>query len=345
LEEKGEAEENAAQARAGRLQGTRLTQEADNAVAPKPSAPTITLGAASAAASSFPIVGIGASAGGLDAFRRLLGALAHDTGMAYVLVQHLDPNHESILAELLSEATRMEVSEVKGDMRVEPNHVYVIPPSKGLILVDGMLKLVPRGPAGSVHMTIDSFLRSLADVQGSQAIGVILSGMGSDGTLGLQAIEAEGGIAFAQDPASAKSDGMPRSAIVAGGVDFVLAPEDIARQLTRLGHHPYLAAGQQTRAPGGAPADSPEDADKDEDHEGLGRVLKALRQAGGTDFNAYKETTLRRRIARRMAVNQIASFDDYAQHLEGNAAEAKALYEECLISVTSFFRDRRFSRH
>src|SRR5581483_9082539 len=139
-------------------------------------------------AHSFPIVGIGASAGGLEAFRRLLGALPGDTGMAYVLVQHLDPNHESILADLLSEATPMDVAEVKGDVRVEPNRVYVMPPSNGLILVDGTLKLVPRSPtgSGSVHMPIDSFLRTLADVRGRQAIGVILSGMGSDGTLGLQ---------------------------------------------------------------------------------------------------------------------------------------------------------------
>src|SRR5688572_27723039 len=140
----------------------------------------------------FPIVGIGASAGGLEAFRKLLGALPDDTGMAYVLVQHLDPHHESILAELLSEVTKMEVTEVTADVRVEPNQVYVIPPSKGLILAAGMLKLVPRGPPGMTHMPIDSFLKTLADVRGSQAIGVILSGMGSDGTLGLQAIEAVG---------------------------------------------------------------------------------------------------------------------------------------------------------
>ena len=176
------------------------------------------------AAGAFPIVGIGASAGGLEAFRRLLGALPKSTGMAYVLVQHLDPHHDSILAELLSEVTHMEVSEVKGDVRVEPNQVYVIPPSKGLILVEGLLKLVPRGAPGAAHMPIDSFLRTLAEVQGSQAIGVILSGMGTDGTLGLQAIEAAGGIDFAQEPSSAQNPDMPRSAIAAGGVDFVLTP-------------------------------------------------------------------------------------------------------------------------
>jgi two-component system CheB/CheR fusion protein len=272
----------------------------------------------------FPIVGIGASAGGLEAFRQLLGALPIDTGMAFVLVQHLDPHHQSILAELLSEATTLEVSEVKSETSVEPNRVYVIPPSKGLVLADGMLRLVPRGPIGSAHMPIDSFLRTLADVQGSQAVGVILSGMGSDGTLGLQAIKGEGGIILVQDPASARNGDMPRSAIAAGSVDFILSPADIARELTRLGRHPYLTLAA-TRQP------------KEEDE--LARVLALLWQSSGTDFSAYKKTTLRRRIARRMAVCRIETLRDYASELETNEIEAKALYEDCLISVTSFFRD------
>jgi two-component system CheB/CheR fusion protein len=283
-------------------------------------------------------VGIGASAGGLEAFRRLLGALPSNTGMAYVLVQHLDPHHESILAELLSEVTQMDVAEVKGDVRVEPNQVYVIPPSKGMILVDGMLKLVPRGPAGAAHMPIDSFLRSLAEAQGSQAIGVVLSGMGTDGTLGLQGIEAAGGIAFAQEPTSAKNDGMPRSAISAGGVDFVLTPEDIASELKRLGHHPYLAVGPRALASAEA-SQGAKDEDSDDEQEALARILQLLHKTGGTDFSAYKKTTLRRRIARRMAVSRLESLHQYARHLESSAAEATALYEDCLISVTSFFRD------
>jgi two-component system, chemotaxis family, CheB/CheR fusion protein len=285
---------------------------------------------------SFPIVGIGASAGGLEAFRRFLGALPSETGMAYVLVQHLDPHHDSILAELLSEATPMEVSEVSDDVRVEPNHVYVIPPSKGLFLVEDSLKLVPRGPAGTAHTPIDSFLRSLAQARGSRAIGVILSGMGSDGTLGLQAIAAEGGIGFAQEPGSAKNDDMPRSAIRAGVVDFVLTPEDIAAELTRLGRHPYLAPGSDTPAAEDVPAPV---AAKDDDQESLGRILVLLRTSSGTNFGAYKKTTLRRRIARRMAVNHVETLHDYAQRLEGDAVEVAALYEDCLISVTSFFRD------
>lgn len=292
--------------------------------------------------SSFPIVGIGASAGGLEAFRRLLGALPKDTGMAYVLVQHLDPSHDSILAELLSEATQMEVSEVMGDVRVEPNRVYVIPPSKGLILADGVLKLVPRDRASAAHMPIDSFLKTLAETQGSQAIGVILSGMGSDGTLGLQAIEAQGGIVFAQEPASAKNEDMPRSAISAGHVDFVLPPEDIARELTRLGRHPYLVPAL-AQANGSTPAAlAPAEASvtlEQEDSESLAQILELLHQATGTDFGAYKKTTLRRRIARRMAVCRIQTLREYARHLEGDETELRGLYGDCLISVTSFFRD------
>jgi two-component system CheB/CheR fusion protein len=300
----------------------------------------------SATLRSFPIVGIGASAGGLEAFRRLLGALPPDTGMAYVLVQHLDPCHESILAGLLSEATPMEVSEVKGDVVVAPNHVYVIPPSKGLILVDGQLKLVPRGPPGTVHMPIDSFLKTLAEVRGRKAIGVILSGMGSDGTLGLQAVEAHGGIAFAQEPTSARNEDMPRSAIKAGHVDFILSPEDIARELALLGRHPYLT--RPSSAAGAVPEDDPtlallpaaaETGGEDQDGESLARILELVRQVGGTDFSAYKKATLRRRIARRMAVRRIETLHDYARQLEVDEAEAEALYEDCLISVTSFFRD------
>src|SRR6187399_427331 len=294
------------------------------------------------APSSFPIVGIGASAGGLEAFRRLLGALPKDTGMAYVLVQHLDPSHDSILAELLSEATQMEVSEVEGDVSVEPNRVYVIPPSKGLILADGVLKLVPRDRARAAHMPIDSFLKTLAATRGSQAIGVILSGMGSDGTLGLQAIEAQGGIAFAQEPASAKHEDMPQSAISAGHVDFVLPPEEIARELTRLGRHPYLvpAIAQADGAPPPAPAVVTASVNSEEnDRESLARILELLQQASGTDFGAYKKTTLRRRIARRMAVCRIQTLREYARHLEGDETEVGGLYQDCLISVTSFFRD------
>jgi two-component system CheB/CheR fusion protein len=255
--------------------------------------------------------------------------------MAYVLVQHLDPRHESILAELLSQATKMPVSEAKGDVQVEPNRVYVIPPSQDIGIVDGMLKLVPRSQTGLPHMPIDYFLRTLAELQGSQGIGVVLSGTATDGTLGLKAIKAEGGIAFAQDPISAQFDGMPNSAIAAGCVDFILTPEGIAKELTRLGRHPYMAAGEPRALSGRAPAPSREE----EDRASLNKIFALLRKCSGADFGAYKKTTLRRRIARRMVVNRIETLEAYARHLEGDASEIHALYQDCLITVTSFFRD------
>jgi two-component system CheB/CheR fusion protein len=281
-----------------------------------------------------PIVGIGASAGGLEAFRLLLGALPTDSGMAYVLVQHLDPRHDSILASLLAQATAMPVSEVRGDTPVEADHVYVIPPSQDLGILDGVLKLVPRSPTGP-HMPIDYFLRTLARMQGSQGIGVVLSGTATDGTLGLKAIKAEGGIAFAQDPGSAEFDGMPRSAIGAGCVDFVLPPAGIARELARLGRHPYMIAGGRG-VPSGAGTAPPGGL---EDQDSLQEVFALLKARSGADFSAYKKTTLRRRIARRMVVNRIDTLADYARRLEGDPSEVHALYQDCLISVTSFFRD------
>ena len=221
------------------------------------------------------------------------------------------------------------MAEVKADVRVAPDRVYVIPPSQDIVFIDGMLKLVPRAKTRGAHLPIDSFLESLAEAQGSQSIGVILSGMGSDGTLGLEAIKAEGGITIAQEPRSAKNEDMPRSAIAAGCVDFVLSPEDIARELARLGHHPYVSAAEP-------PAPGPTEG---QTSDGLARILVILLRTTGADFSAYKTTTLERRIARRMAIRRIQTFEDYAQHLEGDREETEALYQDCLISVTSFFRD------
>ena len=196
-------------------------------------------GPAPSANKSFPIVGIGASAGGLEAFTQLLQHLPVDTGMAFVLVQHLDPAHESALTGLLARTTAMPVREVTNNLPVEPNHVYVIPPNAGMALSRGKLKLLPRKQTGGAYRSIDSFLESLAQDRHDQAIGVILSGTASDGTLGLEAIKAESGITFAQDE-SAKYDSMPRSAIAAGCVDFVLSPENIAGELARIARHPCV---------------------------------------------------------------------------------------------------------
>ncbi len=188
----------------------------------------------------FPIVGIGASAGGLEAFREVLRFLPDDTGMAYVLVQHLDPKHESLLSALLAQVTHMAVCEAMEDMVIEANHVYVIAPNTDMTLFQNTLSLLPRTKTSGQHLSIDTFFRSLAESRTSGAMGVILSGTAADGTLGLQAIKAAGGMTFAQDPTSAQFNGMPRSAIAAGCVDFVGSPEEIARELTRISHHPYV---------------------------------------------------------------------------------------------------------
>ncbi|HWX24984.1 MAG TPA: chemotaxis protein CheB, partial [Vicinamibacteria bacterium] len=269
----------------------------------------------------------------MDAFRQLLAALPSNTGMAYVLVQHLDPRYESILAELLAKGSRMPVSEVKEDTAVERNHVYVTPGQHDVTVEGGVLKLVPRITTRGQHMPIDSFLRTLAEAQGRKAIGVILSGTGSDGTLGARAIKAEGGIAFAQDPGSAAYDGMPRSAIASGCVDFVLPPERIAKELSRLSSHPYVIATRREK-----PSDEPP-ASAAEGKDGLGAILALVLKETGADFRSYKQPTIKRRIARRMALARVETVEEYARYLEHHTDEVQALHQDCLIRVTSFFRD------
>src|ERR1051325_3588833 len=188
----------------------------------------------------FPIVGIGASAGGLDAFGQLLAALPEKTGMAFVLVQHLDPQHESLLAEILAPMSKLPVETVHDGIEVHPDRVYVIPPNTSMELQDRQLHLLAGDPG--LHLPIDIFFRSLAEVQGSRAIGVILSGNASDGSLGVRAIKAECGITFAQDEATARFGGMPRNAAATGAIDYVLPPDEIGRELARLGQHRFLVA-------------------------------------------------------------------------------------------------------
>src|SRR5215468_296360 len=235
-----------------------------------------------------PVVGIGASAGGLEAMTQLLGHLPSDTGMAYVVVQHLDPKHESMLKDILARSTRMPVREVQTGMPVEGDKVYVIPPNFAMELVDGNFKLVPRSPG--IQMPVDHFLKSLAERCKTRAVGVILSGTNSDGSLGMQAIKAEGGIGFAQDEASAKFPDMPRAAVTAGSIDYVLPPAEIARELSRIGRHLSLIAPPvKVRVPS-----HPEDGAQ------MRQIISILRAAAGVDFSLYRETTIRRRIGRRM---------------------------------------------
>jgi two-component system CheB/CheR fusion protein len=281
---------------------------------------------------AFPIVGIGASAGGLEAFKQFLEHLPVDTGMGFVLVSHLDPTHKSILTELLTRSTRLPVSEISHGMRVEPDHVYVMPPNTSVTIAEGVLSLRPREEGRAGRYPVDAFLRALAADQSHRAIGVILSGTDSDGTLGLEAIKAEGGINFAQEPKSAKFDGMPRSAIAAGHVDFILTPEGIAQELARISRHPYVTPPAHTATP---VAEEQQITGLD----GFRKILLSLRKAQGVDFSNYKANTLQRRIARRMVLNKSESLEDYAQYLREHAAEVEALYQDILINVTSFFRD------
>jgi two-component system CheB/CheR fusion protein len=279
----------------------------------------------------FPIVGIGASAGGLEAFTELLKHLPLDTGFGFVVVQHLDPQHESALAQLLTRATSMPVREVTNKLRVEANHVYVIPPNRCMSIAKGVLKLQPRNEQGRApHYSIDFFFESLAQDQRERGIGVILSGTATDGTLGLEAIKSEGGIAFAQDE-SARYDSMPRSAVAAGCVDFVLSPKNIAKELARIAKHPLVAgSGENVGASereermerSARIAASRSDAarsDPQTKKNGFKKILLLLRNHCGVDFSLYKSTTIQRRIARRMVLNKQNTRGDYAHFLKANA--------------------------
>ncbi|MEO5693116.1 MAG: chemotaxis protein CheB, partial [Usitatibacter sp.] len=272
----------------------------------------------------FPIVGIGASAGGIEAFGEMLQALPTDTGMAFVLVQHLSPDHESILAEIFSRRTTMPVEQARDGGAVEPNHVYVIPPASSMVLANGALHLSLRTAARGAARQVDQFMRSLAQEHGHKAIGVVLSGTGSDGTLGIEEIKAAGGITFVQDN-TAEHDGMPRSALAGGAVDYVLPPSEIALELARIASHPYIA-----------PADQPAALLSDAD---MQRVLEALRGEQGVDFSQYKRNTMYRRITRRMLLHRVDTAAEYLQLLAEDPVEVEALYRDVLINVTSFFRN------
>ena len=281
-----------------------------------------------AKSNSLLIAAIGASAGGIEALSDLVSHLAPNTGMAFVLIQHLDPKHHSMLAELLSKKTSMNVREVTDGMRVEFDNVYVIPPDATMSISNHTLKLTPREQSHSVHMSIDHFMRSLAEAEGNRAIGVILSGTGTDGTLGMAEIQAQGGVTFAQDENSAKYDSMPRSAIAADSVDYVLPPKGIAKELARIAHHPYVARSSFAEAEQSLKLENP----------GLNTIFRLLRRSSGVDFTHYRQTTILRRIQRRMVVHKIAGLNDYLKYVRSDPAEIKALYQDILINVTSFFR-------
>jgi two-component system, chemotaxis family, CheB/CheR fusion protein len=280
-----------------------------------------------------PIVAIAASAGGLEALSELLAALPAQCGLACIVVQHLDPDHESLLAEILAKKTNLLVMPAHDGVVVEPDHVYVIPPNTTLRMTGDRIGVTPR--VSGRHHPADILFASLAEEHGDGAIGVVLSGGDTDGALGIQAIKHGGGITFAQEPASARFPSMPRNAIATGCVDFVLRPNEIAQELTRLSRHPYL---RSTRGPE-ANTDKTTEAPVGADEEHLRHVFRRLRTAHGVDFSHYKRNTLVRRLARRMALQKTADLADYVALIGSDPAEAAALYQDFLIRVTGFFRD------
>jgi two-component system, chemotaxis family, CheB/CheR fusion protein len=274
---------------------------------------------------SFPIVAIGASAGGLEAFSNLLRVLPPEPGFSLVFLPHLDPTHDSAMVELLSRTTRMPVVQAAEGMAVACNKVYVLPPNSDMTISNAVLRLEKREAARGRHMPIDTFFCSLAEDQMSNAIGVILSGTANDGTVGLLAIKSGGGITFAQDSESAKYDGMPSSAVSAGVVDFVLPPDRIAQELLNIQKQP---SKKQPSA----------DASGGQDYL-LKEIFRLLKSFSKVDFVDYKVATIRRRILRRMNINQITELADYVKLLNRNPQEIEALYRDVLINVTSFFRN------
>lgn len=279
---------------------------------------------------NFPVVGIGASAGGLDAFKKLLKEIPQDSGMAYVLVQHLSPDHDSNLTEILSQVTSVPVHEIINDINLAPNNIYIIPENSVLTTFDGILKLAPRDKHAKRAMPIDIFFKSLAEVHQSFAIGIVLSGTAFDGTAGLKEIKEIGGITIAQDPESALFKGMPQSAIDADAADYILAPEKIPSQLLHI-RNSYLvnhAYAEEEHIP------------KDEE-DILKQIIKLIYLRTGNDFNHYKQPTIRRRIARRMVVTKKEELLDYFNLVRNDKNEQDALFNDMLIPVSYFFRDQK----
>jgi len=279
-------------------------------------------------ATEVPIVGIGASAGGLAAFEAFFDAMSvyPDPGIAFVLVQHLAPDHDSVLVDLVQRHTPMPVVEAADGIRVAANHVYVIPPNRDLAVMHGVLQLLEPSVPRGLRLPIDFFFRSLAQDQHERAIGIVLSGTGSDGTLGARAIKGEGGMMMAQSLATTGFDGMPRSVVASGLVDFVMAPAEMpARLMAFVARH----AGGAGAAAAPLPADAA----------ALTKVLVLLRAQTGHDFSLFKQRTVLRRIERRMAVHGLASLAEYARYMQETPTEAEALFADLLIGVTSFFRD------
>jgi len=276
---------------------------------------------ADSSAEDFHIVAIGASAGGLDSLERLFAQLPTDTGMAFVVLQHLSPDFKSVMDELLSRRTQLRILHAEHDLRVEPNTVYLLPPMKEMIIRHRRLLLNDRDPRHGLTLPIDLFLRSLAQDAGERAVAVILSGSGSDGSRGVQEISKAGGTVFCESPETAQFNGMPLSAMRTGDVDHVLPPEEIAQAIAAL------PDGTRAETRGA------------EEERGVDAILRLLRDEYAIDFSHYKAGTVTRRIERRLALNRSIDIDMYVEQLRNDQRELSSLYEDLLIGVTRFFRD------
>jgi two-component system, chemotaxis family, CheB/CheR fusion protein len=273
----------------------------------------------------FPIVGIGASAGGLEALEQFFGNMPDDSGMAFVVIQHLDPNYVGVMPELLQRITRMKVCQARDTLKIIPNCVYVIPPNKSLSLLNGALHLFDPVELRGLRLPIDIFLRSLAADRQEKSIGIILSGMGSDGSLGLKAIKEKNGMVLVQEPASAKFDGMPRSAVEAVIADIIAPAGELpARLIALLKFNPVIKPNTDIES---------------KIKSNLDKIIILLREQSGHDFSLYKKNTLFRRIERRKGIHQVDKIQDYVRFLQENSKEVEILFKELLIGVTSFFRD------
>jgi two-component system CheB/CheR fusion protein len=273
------------------------------------------------------VVGLGASAGGLEALEKFFDSMPATSGLAFVVVQHLSPDYKSLMVELLSKHTAMSVLRAETGTLVERDTIYLLPPKKNLVIVRGRLELTEKVHGAGVNLPIDIFFRSLAADQAEHAIGIVLSGTGSDGMRGVRAIKEAGGLVVAQDPGTARFDGMPRSAVSTGLVDYVLSPEDMPEQLARYARHLYASAGLRPQPPGVTEDD------------GLVEIISLLRRHSGVDFTHYKPSTVHRRIERRMGICDVHSLPDYATYVRQTPRELAVLYKELLIGVTKFVRD------
>ncbi len=283
---------------------------------------------------TFSVVAVGASAGGLEAITAILGALPTDIAMAFVLIQHLDPKRQSLLPELLAKATKIPVLEATDSMKLEANRVYVMPSNVDIHLLDGHFALTPRSTGRDGHLPIDIFMRTLAEVHKSQAIGVVLSGTATDGTAGLKAIRAAGGATFAQSPETAKFNGMPQSAIDSGCVDFILSPVKIAEKLNWMSHHP-----EAKHEPSSPREESKNHEELNNDEQAFDSILTLVSSLQGPDFHEYKPNTIRRRTQQRMASLGLASIAAYRNYLGEHPEEVTRLSNHVLIPVTEFFRN------